>query len=81
MKTMPILIAMLLVGNAVAGEPILDVDKIVAENKEFHQRQMEASYKLIDSIPSNIEAASPMKVDYSIITLPDGKTASVLTFK
>jgi hypothetical protein len=26
-------------------------------------------------------AASPSKVDYSIVTLPDGQTASVLTFK
>jgi hypothetical protein len=26
-------------------------------------------------------AASPSKVDYSIITLPSGETASVLTFK
>jgi hypothetical protein len=34
-----------------------------------------------DTIRSNDEAASPMKVDYSLITLPDGKTASVLTFK
>ena len=30
MKTIPILIAILLMGNVVAGEPILDVDKIMA---------------------------------------------------
>jgi hypothetical protein len=31
--------------------------------------------------PSNEEACKPAKVDYTIVTLPDGKTASALTFK
>lgn len=82
MKTILTLVAMILVGNAVA-EPIFtpaDVDKIVAEREARYQR-LQAGPKMSDSIPSNIEAASPMKVDYSIVTLPDGKTASVLTFK
>ena len=80
MKTMLTLIAMLLAGNAVAGEHILDVDKIMAEREAQYQR-LQAGPKMSDTIRSNDEAAAPMKVDYSLITLPDGKTASVLTFK
>jgi hypothetical protein len=80
MKTIPILIAMLLVGNVVAGEHILDVDKIMAEREALYQR-LQAGPKMTDTIRSNDEACRPTKVDYSIITLPDGKTASVLTFK
>jgi hypothetical protein len=82
MKTMLTLIAMLLVGNAVA-EPVFtpaDVDRIVAEREARYQR-LQAGPKMSDTIRPNDEAASPMKVDYSIVTLPDGKTASVLTFK
>lgn len=82
MKTLLTLIAMLLVGNAVA-EPIFteeDMHRISKENREFYDR-LSSGPKMSDSIPSSVDAASPMKVDYSIVTLPDGKTASVLTFK
>ena len=80
MKT-TILIAMLLVGNAVA-EPIFtpeDIRRNIAEFKEGCDR-FNSGPQMSDTIRSNDEAAAPMKVDYSLITLPDGKTASVLTF-
>ncbi len=80
MKTMPILIAVLLANRALAGEHILDVDKIMAEREALYQR-LQAGPNISDTINSSDEAAKPMKVDYSLITLPDGKTASVLTFK
>ncbi|OBQ42639.1 MAG: hypothetical protein AN484_16675 [Aphanizomenon flos-aquae WA102] len=78
MKTILTLIAMLLVGNAVAdGYKPMTADEA--------RREVEKNYPYVSRIPDmthiNDEASRPMKVDYSIITLPDGKTASVLTFK
>lgn len=82
MKTMLTLIAMLVAGSAF-GEPIFteeDMHRISQENRAFYDR-LSSGPKMSDSIRSNDEASKPMKVDYSIVTLPDGKTASVLTFK
>jgi hypothetical protein len=82
MKT-TILIAMLLVGNAVA-EPIFtpaDVDRIVNE-RVATLNSIKSDPRPLQPVDPNVQwAASPSKVDYSIVTLPSGETASVLTFK
>jgi hypothetical protein len=82
MKTIALL-AVLFAGNAFAG-PIFtqaDLDRITDENRRFSEglsKHQATDY--ISSAPS-IEASKPMKVDYTIVTLPDGKTATALTFK
>jgi hypothetical protein len=94
MKTMPILVAMLLVGNVVAGGmskvSLADVPAIVPS---FDIRKCDITPGAViprssssDLITKPVDpdvswAASPSKVDYSIITLPSGETASELTFK
>jgi len=103
MKTMPILIAMLLVGNAMAGGRtweeeewrVYPLDKCKGGGAtsvgtvDIPDREVVGGPKLSSGaeyttkpVDPNVQwAASPSKVDYSIITLPSGETASVLTFK
>jgi hypothetical protein len=101
MKTMPILIALLLVGSAFAwdasdeafarsgfykpthgGDPTsLTVDIPDREVVGGPKLSSGAEYTAKPVDPNVQWAASPSKVDYSIITLPSGETASVLTFK
>lgn len=100
MKTMPILIAMLLVGSAFAwdasdeafarsgfykpthgGDPTsLTVD--IPDREVVRPNLSSGAEYTTKPVDPNVQwAASPSKVDYSIITLPSGETASVLTFK
>jgi hypothetical protein len=97
MKTMPILVAVLLVGNAVAGDRPSYLGVSLADapvcHPTFDIRKCDispgavippssASSLITKPVDPNVQwAASPSKVDYSIITLPSGETASVLTFK
>lgn len=92
---MLILIAMLLVGSAFAGDRMPKVSLADAPvcHPTFDIRKCDispgavvpessASSLITKPVDPNVQwAASPSKVDYSIVTLPDGKTASVLTFK
>ena len=87
------LIAMLLVGNAVAGgmskvsladapvcNPTFDIRKCdITPGAVIPPSSSDYISKPVD--PNVAWAASPSKVDYSIVTLPSGETASVLTFK
>jgi hypothetical protein len=83
MKTMPILVAMLLAGSAFA-EPIFtpaDADRIVNE-RVATLNSIKSDPRPLQPVDPNVQwAASPSKVDYSIVTLPNAETASVLTFK
>jgi hypothetical protein len=80
MKTMLILLAMLVSGSAFAGELInifpspIDIRTVDTTRQPIFTT--ETPRPVI-----NQEAYQPSKVDYSIITLPDGKTATVLSFK
>ncbi len=80
MKTMPIILAMMVSGSALATDWVnIYPEKIDIRTVDTTRQPIfttEAPRPVI-----NQEAYQPMKVDYSIITLPDGKTASVLTFK
>lgn len=90
MKTMLILLAMMVSGSAFASDPrnpmgpsLADVPTII---KPIDIRTVDTTRQPIFTTEAprpviNQEAYQPMKVDYSIVTLPDGKTASVLTFK
>jgi hypothetical protein len=94
MKT-TILIAMLLVGNVVAGErpELPSFANVPPERPSFDIRNCDttpgaviprssAADLITKPVDPNVAwAASPSKVDYSIVTLPSGETASVLTFK
>jgi hypothetical protein len=89
MKTMLTLIAMLLVGNAVAGgmSKVSLADAPVC-NPTFDIRKCDITPGAVipPSSPAPVSQVSPetyqsSKVDYSIVTLPSGETASVLTFK
>jgi hypothetical protein len=82
MKTITLL-AVLFASSAFAAPVFTDAD--VNEAIENQRRFREGMSKnqatdYISSAPS-IEASKPMKVDYTIVTLPDGKTATALTFK
>jgi hypothetical protein len=104
MKTVPILIALLLVGNAFgwdasdeafarSGMCKLDNCKgggaTSVGTVDIPDRGVVGGPKLSSGaeyttkpVDPNVQwAASPSKVDYSIVTLPSGETASVLTFK
>ncbi len=83
------LIAMLLVGNAVAGgmSKVSLADAPVC-NPTFDIRKCDITPGAVipPSSPAPVSQVSPetyqsSKVDYSIVTLPSGETASVLTFK
>jgi len=76
MKTMPILIAMLMAGSALAREPFITADEA---RKEAEKAPSYTPH--IDLTSVNSEACKPEKVDYSIVTLPSGEAASVLTYK
>ncbi len=73
------LIAMLLVGNMFAESLLSNGDPDYFTKSV--QRNCPEPVRVPDLTPVNGEACKPAKVDYSIVTLPDGKTASVLTFK
>ena len=84
--TIPILIAMLLVGNAVATEwpdavrPSFDIRKCDITPGAVIPPSCASDF-ITKPVDPNVQwAASPSKVEYSIITLPSGETASVLTF-
>jgi len=97
MKTMPILIAMLLAGSAFAGDPRNPMGPSLADvpaiRPAFDIRKCDitpgavippsnASDYINKPVDPNVAwAASSSKVDYSIVTLPNAETASVLTFK
>lgn len=85
MKAILALAVLAITGSAFA-DPIFtqaDYDRIHSENESL-SRYLASGPKMTDTIPSNEEACRPVKptqVDYTIITLPDGQTASALTFK
>ncbi|MFZ0435074.1 MAG: hypothetical protein WAL87_03760 [Chthoniobacterales bacterium] len=104
MKTMPILIAMLMAGSAVAwdasdeafarsgmckldnckggGATSLGTVDIPDRGTTGGPKLSSGTEYITKPVDPNLAgAASSSKVDYSIITLADGKTASVLTFK
>ncbi len=87
---MPILIAMLLVGNVVAGErpELPSFANVPPERPSFDIRNCDITPGAVipPSSPAPVSQVSPetyqsSKVEYSLITLPSGETASVLTFK
>jgi hypothetical protein len=77
MKTMLILLAMLVAESAFAD----GYKPLTADEARKEVEKAPAYTPHIDLTSVNSEASKPAKVDYSIVTLPDGKTASVLTFK
>jgi hypothetical protein len=82
MKAILALAVLVMAGSAFGG-PIFtqaDYDRIHNENESL-SRYLASGPKMTDTIPSNAEACNPSKVDFTIVTLPDGKTASALTFK
>jgi hypothetical protein len=82
MKTIALL-AVLFAGSAfgASGVNVDDfVNEAMANSRRLHDDIRSNATDLVSSQPS-IEAGKPMKVDYTIVTLPDGKTASALTFK
>jgi hypothetical protein len=81
MKTMLTLIAMLLVGNAVATE----WPDAVRPSFDIRKCDITPGAVIPPSSPAPVSQVSPeayqsSKVEYSLITLPSGETASVLTF-
>jgi hypothetical protein len=97
MKTMLILIAMLLVGNAFGGGfDFAAADAALRDPKNIGS--LSASEKARPTVPGGFEMAEkaakaqtpyvptpdapprPSSTSYSIITLPDGRTTSVLTY-
>jgi hypothetical protein len=84
MKTIALL-AVLFAGSAF-GEPIFtasDYDRMSADSVAL-SKQLSSAREGGPYIPSNAEACRPVKptqVDYTIVTLPDGQTASALTFR
>jgi hypothetical protein len=82
MKTMLTLISMLLVGNAVATE----WPDAVRPSFDIRKCDITPGAVIPPSSPAPVSQVSPethqsSKVEYSLITLPSGETASVLTFK
>jgi hypothetical protein len=87
MKTMPILIAMLLVGNAFGWE--CNVERPSELSAKLHPRPavpcgIEMAEKAAKAqtpyVPTPDAPPRPSSTSYSIITLPDGRTTSVLTY-
>lgn len=82
---MPILIAMLLVGNAFAGDYVESSREIIARMKPQMPDVVAEAKKSMAAqapyVPTPDKPSSASSTSYSIITLPDGQTASVLTFK
>jgi len=81
MKTIALL-AVLFAGSAFGAQVFTDADvnEAIENQRRFREDIRSNATDLVSSQPS-IEASKPMKVDYTIVTLPDGKTASALTFK
>jgi hypothetical protein len=91
MKT-TILIAMLMAGSAVAGDrpsylgvSLADAPTIVP-SFDIRKCDITPGAVIPPSSPAPVSQVSPethqsSKVEYSLITLPSGETASVLTFK
>jgi hypothetical protein len=82
MKTIPILLAILMAGSAVATE----WPDAVRPSFDIRKCDITPGAVIPPSSPAPVSQVSPetyqsSKVEYSLITLPDGKTASVLTFK
>ena len=82
MKTIALL-AVLFAGNAFA-----DTADDISARVHRMAADREAQYQAVMSRPSALSevkadpsAYQSSKVDYTIVTLPDGKTASALTFK
>jgi hypothetical protein len=85
MKTMLTLLAMLMAGSAVAG---VDISSVPSLNPTFDIRKCDITPGAVipPSSPAPVSQVSPetyqsSKVEYSLVTLPSGETASVLTFK
>jgi hypothetical protein len=81
MKAILALAVLAMSGSAFAG-PIFgnDPEAVTRYVKETYPEP--ASQRTIfASAPSNEQACKPSKVDYTIVTLPDGKTATGLTFR
>ena len=85
MKTMLTLIAMFLVGNAFAGDYVESSREIIARMKpkmpDVVAEAKKSSTAQTPYVPTPDKPSTASSTSYSIITLPDGKTASVLTFK
>jgi hypothetical protein len=77
-------LAVLVMAGSAFGASGVNVDDFVneamANSRRLHDDIRSNATDFVSSQPS-IEASKPMKVDYTIVTLPDGKTASALTFK
>jgi hypothetical protein len=81
MKAILALAVLAMTGSAFA-DPIFtqaDLDRIHSENESL-SRYLASGPKMTDTIPSNEEACRPSKVDFTIVSLPDGQTATGLTF-
>lgn len=86
MKTMPILIAMLLVGNGLALDPVERPSEMIAQR--FPRPAVPGGVEMAEKaakaqtpyVPTPDKPSTASSTSYSLITLPDGKTASVLTF-
>lgn len=80
MKAIIPLAVMAMAGSAFADradEILAHVNAISAENEALYQR---IHTPIPDMSHINDAACKPSKVDYTIYTLPDGKTASALTY-
>jgi hypothetical protein len=84
MKTMPILIAMLLVGNAFGCDYVESTREIIARRKpqmpDVVAEAKKSSAAQTPYVPTPDAPPRPSSTSYSIITLPDGRTTSVLTY-
>jgi predicted dehydrogenase len=83
MKTIALL-AVLFAGNAFAapGFEQADLDRDLAKAQAYADRMQSAPLNhLWEAAKADPSAYQSSKVDYTIVALPDGKTASALTFK
>ena len=74
------ILTMLLAGSAFA-ESLLSNGDPDYFTKSVERNCPDRPSSTPDMTHINDRACSPTKVDYTIVTLPDGQTASVLTFK
>ena len=83
MKTITFL-TVLLAGNAFAapGFEQADLDRDLAKAQATCDRMQKSEPShLWDATTPSPSAYQPSKVDYTIVNLPDGRTATALTFK
>jgi hypothetical protein len=83
MKTIALL-AVLFAGSAFGGYLSGDDPDYWTKSVQRNYPEPASQSRIFASTPSNEEACRPVKptqVDYTIVTLPDGQTASALTFK